>query len=256
MAILLREVGVPTRNVTGFSAAHFNSYGRYWAVRSGDAHAWVEAYLPGEGWTTFDPTPPSDATPNAADALFAEMRALSDALRARWEEWIIGYDLRSQRNLARSLGQWLGGGSSTGTRGVDGAPERPWSPWRAAGVVLLLIALGILADRAYRALLRRGRAPTEREIDANAREIVAIYRELEQEMLRLGMPRAAHVTPLSHAQELTSRDAPGAEIVMKVTRRYVEARFGGVRPSEAELRALRGSVRMLRSIPSPARAAA
>ncbi|HVH97173.1 MAG TPA: DUF3488 and transglutaminase-like domain-containing protein, partial [Enhygromyxa sp.] len=45
MALLLREVGVPTRNVNGFYGAHYNSFGDFYAVRQADAHSWVEVYF-------------------------------------------------------------------------------------------------------------------------------------------------------------------------------------------------------------------
>ena len=145
MAILLREVGVPTRNVTGFSGAHYNSYGGYWAVRSGDAHAWVEAYVD-DAWVTFDATPASNDALSSLGALLAELRALSSAVRARWEEWIIGYDLRSQRDLARSLGSWLGGGSSSsGDRTLTPTSDTELSPWRTIAIVLVLMAIALLS---------------------------------------------------------------------------------------------------------------
>jgi transglutaminase-like putative cysteine protease len=59
MAILLRSLGVPTRSVNGFYGGEWNQYGRYVAIRQGDAHSWVEVYVDGAGWITFDPTPPS-----------------------------------------------------------------------------------------------------------------------------------------------------------------------------------------------------
>jgi hypothetical protein len=257
MAILLREVGVPTRNVTGFLGAEYNPYGRYWSVRSGDAHAWIEAYLPGEGWVSFDPTPPSDWTPSAADALLADLRALTDAMRARWQEWIVGYDLRAQRDIARSVGRWLGGsGSSPGARTREAASSERPSLWRTVAVVflLLLVALGI--DRAYRALLRGRTKGRERPVDASAREIVALYRELEAQMARLGMPRAAHVTPVEHARAWMDRGAEGADAVMTITRRYVEARFGGRRTSAGEMADLRAALKTLTAIPvAPPKAA-
>lgn len=256
MAILLREVGVPTRNVTGFLGAEYNAYGRYWSVRSGDAHAWVEVYLPDEGWVTFDPTPPSDATSGAAEALLAELRAITDALRARWQEWIVGYDLRSQRDLARTLGRWLGGGGSTSSASVTREPtsDRP-SPLRTIAIVVVLLIVALLIDRAYRALLRGRARSTERPIDASAREIVALYRELEREMARRGVPRATQVTPLAHAESLVAQRAPGADLVLAITRRYVEARFGGRGTSAGELAELRASLRALAAIPIAARAA-
>ena len=255
MAILLRELGVPTRNVTGFSGAHYNSYGAYWSVRSGDAHAWVEAYLDGEGWVTFDPTPSSTFEPSALDALATEARALADALHARWSEWIIGYDLRSQRDLLRTIALWF---ESETDRGLphamhESARDRP-TPWRLLAIGAALLVLAIAADRAYRALLRGKRKSATRKIEEDAREIVALYGELERELKRLGVPRPASTTPLEHARTLADHAAPAAIVVAEVTRRYVDVRFGGRSLSAAELDALRAKVRSLRTL-SPRKAA-
>ena len=58
MAVMLRTVGVPARVAVGFTAG--SPIGDYRAVSTADAHAWVEAWFPGIGWTTFDPTPLTD----------------------------------------------------------------------------------------------------------------------------------------------------------------------------------------------------
>jgi hypothetical protein len=55
MAVMLRTVGVPARVAVGFTGG--TDSGRYRSVTTADAHAWVEAWFPGVGWTTFDPTP-------------------------------------------------------------------------------------------------------------------------------------------------------------------------------------------------------
>lgn len=256
MAVLLREVGVPSRNVTGFATAHYNPYGHFWAVRSGDAHAWVEAFLPGEGWVTFDPTPTAVSEPSASERLLAELHALSDAVRARWEEWIIGYDLRAQRDLGRRLASWVSGlGSSSEPAGpgvAEPAPtERP-SPWRIVLVVVGVIAAGIAIDRAYRRFLLGRPASAARPIELRAQRIVALYRALEREMARLGTPRPPSATPLEHARALLARRVAHAAVVERVTGRYVEARFGGAEPDAAELAALERDVHGLRALPRAA----
>lgn len=58
MAIMLRTVGVPARVAVGFTAGSAAADARL--IRTADAHAWVEAWFPGIGWTTFDPTPLTD----------------------------------------------------------------------------------------------------------------------------------------------------------------------------------------------------
>lgn len=55
-ALLGRVVGLPTRVVVGFHAGQELGDGHY-LVRSGDAFAWAEVFLLGEGWVPFDPTP-------------------------------------------------------------------------------------------------------------------------------------------------------------------------------------------------------
>jgi protein-glutamine gamma-glutamyltransferase len=57
MALLLRMGGVPARVATGFSPGRFDRKRGEFIVRDDDAHSWVEAYFPGIGWDTFDPTP-------------------------------------------------------------------------------------------------------------------------------------------------------------------------------------------------------
>ena len=57
LAVMGRAAGIPTRYVSGFVIpAEPASNGRYY-IAGTDAHAWVEAYLPGLGWLPFEATP-------------------------------------------------------------------------------------------------------------------------------------------------------------------------------------------------------
>ncbi|MGB9233442.1 MAG: transglutaminaseTgpA domain-containing protein, partial [Terriglobales bacterium] len=57
MAVMLRSLGIPSRIVTGFRTGEFNDLTGQYIVRASNAHSWVEAYFPGSGWISFDPTP-------------------------------------------------------------------------------------------------------------------------------------------------------------------------------------------------------
>ncbi|MBW2528367.1 MAG: DUF3488 domain-containing protein [Deltaproteobacteria bacterium] len=104
MAVLLRVVGVPSRNVTGFVGATYNRFGEFYAVRQGDAHSWVEAYVDGRGWLTFDPTPPAAATPlSEVEGTLAVVRDLFEAVSQRWNQHVLGYDLRQQVGILDAL---------------------------------------------------------------------------------------------------------------------------------------------------------
>src|SRR5262249_3815969 len=107
MAVMLRAVGIPSRNVNGFLGGEWNEYGKYVAVRSGDAHSWVEAYFEGVGWVTFDPTPAAQATARGAGIPDRPRRRIGN-LRLSWFRWVIEYDLGRQIGLFRSVGDALG----------------------------------------------------------------------------------------------------------------------------------------------------
>jgi len=66
-AILGRCVGIPTRFVQGYllDVERIGQHGRY-NVNENQAHAWIECYLEGVGWLTFD------ATPGSSDLLYKD----------------------------------------------------------------------------------------------------------------------------------------------------------------------------------------
>ena len=58
MTLMARSVGIPTRYVEGFAAYEKEQGGDLFLVRDSNAHAFVECFVAGVGWMTFDPTVP------------------------------------------------------------------------------------------------------------------------------------------------------------------------------------------------------
>jgi hypothetical protein len=58
MAVLLRELGIPSRVAVGYALdpAEVQEGGTY-TIRKDDAYTWVEVFFPGYGWVNFNPTP-------------------------------------------------------------------------------------------------------------------------------------------------------------------------------------------------------
>jgi hypothetical protein len=98
MAIMLRTVGIPSRVVNGFSGGEFNDITSQYVIRASDAHSWVEAYIPGEGWMEFDPTPSSGS---GANSQWSRYMLYMDAMSSFWREWIVNYDLGHQIRLTQ-----------------------------------------------------------------------------------------------------------------------------------------------------------
>jgi len=117
MAILARAAGIPTRLVNGFQMGEFNPVGSDYIVRESDAHSWVEAYLPGRGWTEFDATPP-DLRP-VATGMAAQLAHYVDAMELVWSSYILVYDYDSQSQLFRSAQDQLQNLKSDFSSGAD-----------------------------------------------------------------------------------------------------------------------------------------
>lgn len=59
--LMLRQMGIPARYVTGFVAHEYSRLEQQVLVRQKDAHAWAKVYINGK-WQNFDPTPPDFST--------------------------------------------------------------------------------------------------------------------------------------------------------------------------------------------------
>jgi hypothetical protein len=250
MAIMLRTAGIPTRNVTGFVGGRFNPYGRYYALRQGDAHSWVEVYIADQGWMTFDPTPPSRSTVGPRTGLWSDVNAMIDAIRMRWMTTVVGYDLRTQVGLLRQIGRWIAAHQPNTSGLTDGAGDEDkdtFKTWLSrAGRVLGVLLAVLLAAGAFW-LAQRRRARRGPVLKAEQAIVVRLYRDLERALRKHGHAREASVTPLEHARLLAERGAPYSDDVALITRRYMEARYGERALSAAEVQALKDAVSRISS---------
>ena len=101
MTVMLRSLGIPARYINGFLTGEYNDVGGDYIVRASDAHSWVEAYFPGFGWLTFDPTPPSDEKTHRAFS--RRSRHYWDWFELQWSEWVINYDFLHQIHRWRKI---------------------------------------------------------------------------------------------------------------------------------------------------------
>lgn len=202
MALLLRMAGIPARVTTGFSTGATDTKTGEYVVRDFDAHSWVEAYYPGYGWLTFDPTPAaSPARSQPADA--ASVSGSSSPTGA-------------PLTLADPL-EDRGGGVAVAEE------TRPW--WNYA--LLALVALAVVALAAF--AVRRWRAGAPPALS-----------ELERALKRTRREPATGTT--LHALELRfGQRTPEAAGYIRALResRY---RDEPARPTRAQRRGLRSEL--------------
>ena len=82
-AVLLRLQGVPARYVGGFNVIPSNRVGDHYVVRESDSHAWVEAYVPEQGWVEVDPTPAAEYEELHADLGGGWFQEALESLKAK-----------------------------------------------------------------------------------------------------------------------------------------------------------------------------
>ncbi|HEX8792641.1 MAG TPA: DUF3488 and transglutaminase-like domain-containing protein [Polyangiaceae bacterium] len=270
MALMLRSVGIPSRNVTGFVGGTWNRFGHYYAVREGDAHSWVEAYIdPGIAgaalrdrahvatWQTFDPTPASGALPmEPPGGVYYYLRDLVEAMSQRWNTYVVGYDLRKQVRLFDELSRRYE--RLRRSTGVDKGPfEHITRGPVVAALLLVVLALGYVAwRRRRRSSDRREEAPPKPTVDARIEAAAALYRALETALQAQGITRAPSTPPLRHAEELRARRHPLAGEVVLLTEVYLSSRFGGTALTDARRRDFERRVRDIRGYRSPPPASA
>jgi hypothetical protein len=250
MAIMLRSLGIPARNVTGFVGGRYNPYGGYYALRQGDAHSWVEAYVEGRGWVTYDPTPTLRAELGPKSGMWADLQAFMDALKTRWLTSVVGYDLRTQISLLRKLAQMFadsdakGGGAARDNGDQLGGLKR-------FGKVVVLVLVGVGAAVAALIWFRRRRRSKQnvRVLRPEVAEVVRLYQQLERVLEAAGYGRLPSTTPQEHVKDLEAASFELVGDVRLVTERYMQVRYGSESLSEAERMQLKAAIERLKRAP-------
>ncbi|MGO9262906.1 MAG: DUF3488 and DUF4129 domain-containing transglutaminase family protein [Bryobacteraceae bacterium] len=232
MTVLLRTLGIPSRMATGFESGVYNSITDLWLIRASDAHTWVEAWIPGYGWKTFDPTPP-DPNPTRF-SLATQLSLYLDAAETFWQDWVVSYDLGRQDALVDSMER---GARHTGIRWFDsfsglgsGWGGRMMAWIRAFGLrAAIVLALGLwawfLAPPLVR-LLRIGRRVRKvRRGQVSLGDATLLYQRMLHVLKRHGYQKPPWFTPAEFAGSLPEGDLAAA--VAEFTRAYNALRFGG-----------------------------
>jgi transglutaminase-like putative cysteine protease len=258
MAVMLRTLGIPSREVNGFLPGEYNDVGGDYIVRASDAHSWVEAYFPGNGWLTFDPTPGASA---ASGGIFSRLALYLDWFQLAWNEWVINYDISHQTELARNVGQtsldWKKKWERNFRRMQNDSMQwlidwqKSHSSMRSAFPVVLVVGLILLRLGWVWSLVRWLRLRWETSRPAKARNNPQLAARLYGELLRLlearGFSRKEAQTPREFAASFAVQPAL-APAVREFTDLYLQARFGGSPCNVLRLRALMDDVK---SAPHP-----
>lgn len=261
MVLLLRNVGVPARLVTGFLATEWNEYGNYYLVRQRDAHAWVEVHLPSSGWVTMDPTP-AVSEPIGDSQWFALSRVI-DTLRLRWNRFFVQYNAADQLAVVQGLKE-----------GTTVVRDRAWSSLSSlvapagdfAGRVIRYIAEGnallmtgflscvLLGVGLVIWLMQRKPWNFRRYPDPVNRDhaiIAQIYHGVLKQIARQGIVKPRNATPREFLQLVHQRWAAAAESVSTITELYCRGRFGKANLSQHEIELAYHSLRQLTLLDPP-----
>jgi hypothetical protein len=238
MAVMLRSEGIPARVATGFQSGYFNDVSGLYVVRASDAHAWVEAWIEGLGWTTFDPTPPSGRTGTAS--LFSRIDMYLDAADHTWQEWVVSYDLGHQVAIAAKFDAALRGWSRAGANSGGSwttlvrAAARTWGAGILAALMIGLLAFffgpplleGWRGKMQLRRIARSGGSPSDASV---------LYERMLNILARRGFQKPGWFTPVEFARHLPPEEN---RKVVEFTEVYNSIRFGGEIGATAQLAGL------------------
>lgn len=232
LAVMLREVGIPSRVVTGFQRGQFNPVSGWYVVRASDAHSWVEAFVPERGWITLDPTPP-DLNALSPSTLTARLANYFDALEIFWQDWVLSYNLEQQAQLANRVDQsrrsinlaWL---TSAFDRVTGSVQKVKIEDSRLPVILVVWIALTIAGWRLL-PVLTRWWALRQQQLRVSAgrvraRDATILYQRMLAALQRRGYAKPPWVTPREFVGHLSQ--TPFRPTAAEITDAYYLVRFG------------------------------
>jgi transglutaminase-like putative cysteine protease len=254
MAILLRTLDIPSREVNGFLPGEYNNLAGDYIVRASDAHSWVEVYFPDNGWVAFDPTP---ATPSES-GLLTRLGQYVDWMQLSWTEWVINYDFAHQVQMAQIVQRNSRSWSESARAWFDRVQQenrqrlRLWQDRHATSglllpgaIILLLVALRYnLLSKIMARLRLQWQLRSPKSAHANPLLASRLYAELLRLLERRGFARRPSQTALEFASSIET--PPLAPAVREFTQIYTHARFGVAPCDTSRLRDLLQQIREAR----------
>ncbi|MBL8952716.1 MAG: DUF3488 domain-containing protein [Myxococcaceae bacterium] len=217
LTVLLRSQGFAARVTAGFFGGE--RIGSAYVLRAGDAHAWTQVFVPGQGWVTVDATPEAGRQNQPARVL-AWLTSMYERLEDLWRARVVDYSFQDQLQFAQQLVRPPQ--SATKSEEVT-APLPGAAPVAAAAVTAVVV---------YVVVQRLGRK--RRAGDYRRNKASGFLDQIEARLSRAGIVRL----PGEAIEELTLRLTDGAHpmapALAKATRAYLGARFGGASLSADE----------------------
>ncbi len=248
MVLMLRSQGIPAHLVTGFLGGEYNPFEGYYIVRENNAHAWVEAYLAGQGWRIFDPTPPAGRPAGGNEGSMLLAQQAWDFVQFRWDRYVLTFGLYDQLRIFSSLRElwsdlWAhfkrdgkpGAAPHPSSSGLDALAPRP-TPGSRRGLpdVPLPLAVGLtLIAAVVWMLYLRLRPPLT---------ATTAYRRLRRRLGRMGASLPDSVPPLAVWREAETRYPAAAVPAGRVVDFYLRESFGGQPLEDEEIEILKAAL--------------
>lgn len=233
MAVMARTLGVPSRFVIGFGLKQTSDG---WTAYTDTAHAWVECYICGVGWVTFDPTAGSDySRQNTPDTV---QTTLVPAQTYNISE-------TTGTTAATAATESTNDTSETSAAGAvqpAGHLSALWYSLLAAAAVLLLLAAAALhmlrQSKAYLPERMRRRYPQ------NGACADRYYTDILRQLSLLGYAPAPSETMYQHGQRIgdeirtfgPKETAADGDLIEKAFAIVMNWRYGEMSPSDSELK--------------------
>jgi len=228
MAVMLRTLGIPSRVVTGFQSGVYNPMTGWQVIRASDAHSWVEAWIEGRGWTTFDPTPfdPSGGQPG----LMSRLALLTDTAAQFWNDWVMSYDMEHQVALASRMhaaaqrmrfpdfDEFMAGLKDAGHAVLRYLPA-------AGGGIAILVLWLVFGPAALKWWKQRAHARKVERGASDPSDATILYQQMLELLEKRGIQKPPWFTPLEFARVV--RAPQMAPLVEEATAAYNELRYGG-----------------------------
>lgn len=257
MTVMARTLGIPARFVCGFGVERIGP--QEYEARGYNSHAWVECYIQGIGWVTFDPTATSGYlipgtgntgnAPGGGDQQSSTTSWPTAATTRPAETTAQPADPSTTAPETQTSAAVSGGQTAPGP--TDGGDRPQGLP---VGVLLLILTLGalllLIAAVTWRLKVCGGRCRLERvrqKYPGRSRQAEFYYQDFLRQVALLGYVPLANETMKQFAQRVLSGSGSGRDkqapypvpaSAATVFRVIMDWRYGQQEPTDQEVAAL------------------